>query len=98
LGIRKLDVTYKYTGSETREGRQLARIVEQADIRFIPPRNAKLKVDVKDRASTGLISFDVKAGRLVHKEEKENLKITITDKDRTIEEELQSTVSVKLNP
>ena len=52
----------------------------------------------KQNDATGAVYFDRSSGRLVLKEQKERLSLTLLEENRRIEDETQSTVTVKLNP
>jgi hypothetical protein len=97
LGMRKVDTAYKYAGPEPHGGRQLIKITLESDIRFLPRKGAKVKMDLKSCRNAGTIFFDARAGRLEVRQETEKLKLALIEKDRILDQEVEITSGVKLN-
>jgi hypothetical protein len=98
LGLRRVDLTYQYVRQELYSGRPVEKITFTSDVRFTGLPRGKVIVDLKQNESRGTVYFDKAAGRLVMKEQKEKLSLTLLEESRRIEDETQSTVTVKLNP
>jgi hypothetical protein len=98
LGLRRVDLTYQYVRQDLYSGRPVEKITFNSDIRFSGLPRGKVIVDIKQNESHGTVYFDKAAGRLVMKEQKEKLNLTLLEDNRRTEDETQSTVTVKLNP
>ena len=96
LGLRRIDITYRYVRPELNAGRPVEKIALAADVRFVALPKPKVIVDVKRNELTGTIYFDKAAGRLVMKEMKEKLSLALLEDKRRIDEESQATLTVKL--
>jgi hypothetical protein len=96
LGLRRIDITYRYVRPELSAGRPVEKISFTADVRFVALPKPKVIVDVKRNELTGTIYFDKAAGRLVMKEMREKLNLALLEDKRRIDEESQATLTVKL--
>jgi len=98
LGLRRVDITYRYVRPELNAGRPVEKISLTADVRFVALPKPKVIVDVKRNELTGTIYFDKAAGRVVMKETKEQLSLALLEEKRRIDEDVQATLTVKLKP
>jgi hypothetical protein len=98
LGLRRVDITYRYVRPELSAGRPVEKISLNADVRFVALPKPKVIVDVKRNELTGTVYFDKTAGQVVMKEMKEKLSLALLEESRRIEEEVQATLTVRLKP
>jgi len=98
LGLRKVDLAYRYVRPEVNSGRQAEKIAFTADVRFVALPRTKLTADVRRNECSGTIYFDKGAGRLVAKESREKLSLVLLEDGRRIEQDVQATVTMKLLP
>jgi hypothetical protein len=98
LGLRKIDITYRYVRPEMNGGLKVEKIAFAADVRFAPLPRSRISVGVRRDDCTGTIYFDKAAGRLVAKESKEKLSLVIVEEGRRTEQEVDAALTIKLNP
>jgi hypothetical protein len=98
LGLRKVDITYRYLRSEMYHDRQVEKIALAADVRFVALPKSRISVGIKNDSCAGSVLFDKAAGRLVVKEVKEKLSLVLTEAGQRTDEETTTTVAIKLIP
>jgi hypothetical protein len=96
LGLRKIDLTYRYIRPELNVGRQVEKIAFTGDVRFVAPSGSKVTTDVRRNNYAGTVYFDKNAGRLAAREAHEKLSMLLLEEGRRIEQEVEASVTVKL--
>jgi hypothetical protein len=95
-GIRKMDITYHYIRPELYGGRPAEKIGFAADVRYVAIPPSRLSVGIKRSDCSGTVYFDKSAGLLALREYKEKLSLVLYEDRRRTEEEVETTVTVKL--
>jgi hypothetical protein len=98
LGHRKVDITYRYLRSEMYQGRQVEKFALAEDVRFLAFPTSRISVGIKSNSCTGAVLFDKAAGRLVAKEVREKLSLVLVEAGQRTDEEMDSTLAIKLMP
>jgi hypothetical protein len=98
VGTRHLTVTYKYEGNEKKPEGEVARISTSSTFTLEPGPDAKIKVQIKDNTTKGVVHFDPVKGRLLFREDKGDFKAITTAGERTFDQQTQSTETVRLIP
>lgn len=98
IGTRHITVTYKYEGSEKKPEGEVVRISTSSTFTLEAAPDAKIKMHIKDNTTKGVVHFDPGKGRMLLREEKGDLKSTITQGDRSFDQQTQTTETVQLLP
>lgn len=98
LGKQKMTTDYTYQGTETRDGQELAKIATKLTMSFEPPKDAPIKVELKDQDNKGLILFDEAKGRINESGSASKMKMQITAMGMNIDQDMTVNVKMTLAP
>ena len=98
LGKQTLATDYTYQGTETRDGQELAKIATKMTMKFEPPADAPIKVEVKDQNTKGTVLFDEAKGRISESGSASKMKMQITAMGMTIDQDMTVDVKMTLAP
>jgi hypothetical protein len=68
LGKEDIDMSYTYTGPQTKDGRELEKLDLTVVMKFTPDAKQQILAEIKEQDTTGSIYFDNVAGYLVQSE------------------------------
>lgn len=98
LGPCRLSTTYRYVGAQELDGRPVERVAFESAPEFPEARADKARPVVQACDWRGTIAFDNAVGRLVSRKDDVTLRLAVPAGDKTVEEEVRSTVTVALRP
>jgi hypothetical protein len=92
----KVEATYRYIGTEVRNGKELDKIGMAMKMQFGGEKEAKMKV--KNQQSDGSMYFDNEAGRFVSGKNKMKMTMEIPVSNQTLEMDMEITQEWKVKP
>jgi len=98
VGTRKLRVTYTLAGTVNRGGQELEQLKLVTKATLVQPPEAKIGVNLRDFQGDGLLEFDARSGRLVHRVDSDRSKTTFTLGSNTVDSEATNKITLKLLP
>ena len=96
LGKMTADTTYTYAGTETIDGRELAKFDVAVEIAFDEETKSIAEVVVKKQNSSGSIYFDPVAGRMDHTHVKQELELEVTIAGQKVTQKITSDTRLKV--
>ena len=90
------ETTFRYVGSEVRDGRELEKITMDVKMRVGEGGNVKMKIT--DQATKGTIYFDNAAGQFVSSESKSKMKMKISVLGQDMVQEMEILSKVESRP
>ena len=96
LGKMTADTTYTYAGTETVDGRELAKFDVAVEIAFDEEKKGLAKVAIKKQDSSGSIYFDPAAGRMDHTHVKQNLELDVSIAGQEVKQKIVSETKLKV--
>jgi hypothetical protein len=98
VGALKMDLTYTYLGTETRQGRELEKIGVKIQLGFAEGANPLgLNVKFTDQNNSGLMYFDARAGRFVETTVNQKMTMETAIGDRTHQQKLNTRLSMRFS-
>jgi hypothetical protein len=91
LGEIKIEVTYRYLGTESRDGKELDKIGLEMKMQSAPGKPGEMKAKIGDQESTGTLFFDEALGQFVGGTVKTTLKMQISLGGQNINQDIEMT-------
>jgi hypothetical protein len=90
------DTTFRYVGSEVRDGRELEKIAMEMKMRV--GEGGNMKMEITDQSNTGTLYFDNAAGQFVSSDSKSKMKMKISVLGQEMEQEMEVQSKVESRP
>jgi hypothetical protein len=94
-GVKKTEITYSTTESETADGHKVQKIAAKTELTFEPEENPMADIEIDDQEGTATIAFDVDAGRTVKLDGKQKQTMVIASPNREISVEQNEKTTVR---
>ena len=95
VGKHKLGATYEYAGTETRNDRELEKILTTLRMELLGSEDQPLKFTSQDSELKGTIYFDNQAGRLVETDMSGKIKLEVTLGDMSFKMDIDMDIQMK---
>ena len=90
------DTTFRYVGSEVRDGRKLEKIAMEMKMRV--GEGGKVKMKLTDQSGEGTLYFDNAAGQLVSSQSQSKMKMQISVLGQEMVQEMKILSKVEIQP
>jgi hypothetical protein len=89
LGDTKIEVTYRYLGTESRDGKELDKIGIDMKMQAGPIKPGGMNAKISDQESKGVLYFDEALGQFVGGKVKTTMKVQISAAGQTIDQDME---------
>jgi hypothetical protein len=95
IGTQTAETTFKYSGSETLDGKKVAKITSATELTFAPAEDAQADLEITKQESEATYYFDPAAGRVIKANATQMSALELSG-PRDLTQELKETTTVRM--